>query len=418
MQRSKSRKAEVVNNKVLIVGVDIAKKTHYARFVYPDGSHSKSFPFSNSLSGFEELVSYLNEALKEEKLSKAVVGIESTGHYWKPLAYYLDKQPSVHLVQVNPAHVKKAKEIYDSSPGKTDKKDTGVIGMLVQMGRFQELNLPKQDFLSLRFYAKQREQKIVELGVQRNFLHSYVDLIFPEYCGIFKKLESKSSLYILERYTVPESMVQTGLKRLTDCLRTVSRGQLSDERAGELLAAAKTSIGLQDGIEAAMYAVRSTVRTIKQIQLEIQEVEERMTECLQKIPYAKQLLSIHGMGPVSLSITLGELGDINRYHTAKEALKLAGLNLYEISSGQQKGRRKISKKGRPLLRKTLFFAALRMVKSGGAFRQDYLRLTEQNNMHKTKALVALSRKLVRVIFALARDGVLFQQPDTAMNIAA
>jgi transposase len=143
-----------------------------------------------------------------------------------------------------------------------------------------------------------------------------------------------------------------------------------------------------------------------------------MTESLHQIPYAKQLLSIHGMGSVSLSITLGELGDINRYHTAKDALKLAGLNLYEISSGQQKGRRKISKKGRPLLRKTLFFAALRMVKSGGAFRQDYIRLTELNNMHKTKALVALSRKLVRVIFALARDGVMFQHSDSAMNIAA
>lgn len=418
MQRSKSRKAEAVNNMVLIVGIDVAKKTHYARFVYPDGSHSKSFPFSNSLSGFEELIVYLNEALKEEKLSKAVVGIESTGHYWKPMAYYLDNQPFIQLVQVNPAHVKKAKEIYDSSPGKTDKKDTGVIGMLVQMGRFQELNLPKQDFLSLRFYAKQREQKVVELGVQRNILHSYVDLIFPEYCHIFKKLESKSSLYILERYTVPKSMVQIGLKRLTDSLRKVSRGQLSDKRASELLAAAKRSIGLQDGTEAAMYAVRSTVRTIKRIQLEMQEVEERMTESLHKISYAKQLLSIHGMGPVSLSIILGELGDINRYHTAKEALKLAGLNLYEISSGQQKGRRKISKKGRPLLRKTLFFASLRMVKSGGVFRQDYLRLTESNNMHKTKALVALSRKLVRVIFALVRDGVMYQHQDFAMNIAA
>jgi transposase len=96
---------------------------------------------------------------------------------------------------------------------------------------------------------------------------------------------------------------------------------------------------------------------------------------------------------------------MRRYKKAEEVINLAGLNLYEISSGLHRGRRRISKRGRPLLRKILFLAALRLAKTDGLFRADYIRLTEKNHMQKTKAAVALSRKLLRVLFALARDGV-------------
>jgi transposase len=114
------------------------------------------------------------------------------------------------------------------------------------------------------------------------------------------------------------------------------------------------------------------------------------------------------VGKISVAIILGEAGDLRRYHKAQELIKLAGLNLFEISSGMHQGRRHISKRGRPLLRKCLFFAALRTVKTGGAFRAVYVRPTQVNRMQKTKALVAISRKLLRLVFALVRDEVAYQ----------
>ncbi len=417
MKKSRSRQLELVNSKALIVGVDIAKIDHYARFIHPDGRTSKSFCFKNTKHGFQKLTQSISTEVKNGNYTSVIIGFESTGHYWKPLAYHLEGMKNINLVQVNPAHVKKAKEIYDCSPSKTDPKDTGIIGMLIQMGRFQHLNLPKGDFLSLRIFARQREQKIVELGVQRNILHSHVDSIFPEYGKVFKKLESKTSLYLLKRYAIPARFVKLGRVRLSNTLRKVSRGKISEERARQLLEAAKSSIGLTEGVEAILFAIKSTVTNISKIQREIIEIDKLLVESLKAIPYADQLLSIHGIGPVSLSIILGELGDLSRYRKANEILKMAGLNLFEISSGQHKGRRRISKRGRPLLRKTLFFAALRMVKSRGIFRKDYLRLTEMNKMQKTKAVVALSRKLLRVLFALARDKVYYNHPIELAMVA-
>jgi transposase len=83
-------------------------------------------------------------------------------------------------------------------------------------------------------------------------------------------------------------------------------------------------------------------------------------------------------------------------------MKLAGLNLFEISSGKHKGNRHISKRGRSLLRKILFFAAINTVRKGGVMHSAYQRHLDQG-MPKIKALVAIARKLLRIVFALVRD---------------
>ncbi len=81
---------------------------------------------------------------------------------------------------------------------------------------------------------------------------------------------------------------------------------------------------------------------------------------------------------------------------------MAGLDLFEISSGKHKGARRISKRGRPLLRKLLFFAAINTVRKGGVMHLTYQRYL-QRGMPKIKALVAISRKLLRIVFAVVRD---------------
>lgn len=408
MKRSKPPKGKSVNDHELIVGIDVAKHKHFARILFPDGRESQPFWFCNHRKGFETFLAWLSFHQKRAKCDSIIVGLESTGHYWEPLAFFLEEIPGIQLVQVSPKHVKKTKEVYDNSPAKTDRKDAGVIAMLIQMGRFQRLALPKGPFAELRGYARLRERKIVELGVQRNLLHSLVDLVFPEYGSLFKKIEGKASLHLLKHYTTPEQILRAGLSSLSQALHQASRGKLSATCAKRLLEAASSTVGLKEGIEATTFAIRSIVTSLERIQEEIAAIEKELAKVLAQIPYLPQLLSIPGVGKITLALLLGEAGDLRRYQKAEELIKLAGLNLFEISSGTHQGRRHISKRGRPLLRKCLFFAALRTVKTGGAFRAVYLRLTQVNRMQKTKALVAISRKLLRLAFALVRDDAAYQ----------
>ena len=417
MSRNRSFKKKIVNPEGLCVGIDVAKNIHFATVLFDDG-REKRFSFTNTKAGVLSFVEWLREIQNTSGTPKATIGLESTGHYWKPLAYFLATFNDVILVQINPAHVKKAKELYDNSPGKTDHKDASVIAMLIKMGRFQRFHFPQGAYAELRVSSKFREQKIVELGIQRNILHSLVDTIFPEYGKVFSKLESKTSLYLLQRYSTPDRMLSLGFSRLTKAIRKASRGKLADSKAKELLEAAKTSIGIKAGLTSITLAIQETVRSIKRISEDLRVIDERLSQLLLEVPYARQLLSIKGVGPVTLAVVLGETGDLLRYRKADEIIKLAGLNLYEISSGQHRGRLKITKRGRSLLRKILFFATLRLVKKSGILRKDYLRLTEKNGMQKTKALVALEKKIIRIIFALARDGAYYRENEEALSMAA
>lgn len=48
----------------------------------------RPFQFHNNREGFYRLVSKINEAMKKTNAKTAVIGMEPTGHYWKPLAWF------------------------------------------------------------------------------------------------------------------------------------------------------------------------------------------------------------------------------------------------------------------------------------------------------------------------------------------
>jgi len=69
----------------------------------------------------------------------------------------------------------------------------------------------------------------------------------------------------------------------------------------------------------------------------------------------------------------------------------------------------MSRKGRPRLRTTLFFAVMRLVQVDDAFAQEYLRLQqrEKNPLSKMQALGVLMNKLLRILWALIRQQTLY-----------
>jgi transposase len=138
----------------------------------------------------------------------------------------------------------------------------------------------------------------------------------------------------------------------------------------------------------------------------IASLERQMKDYLQEIPYSNSILSIKGIGIVTVAGLIGEVGDFKKFNTISEIMKLAGLDLFEISSGKNNGKRRISKRGRSLMRKLLYFAAINVVKSHGIMHERYQKMLDRG-MPKMKALIAISRKLLGLIFALARDNTVY-----------
>jgi len=136
------KKLEAITTSTLIVGVDIAKKLQWARFTdYRGLELGKALKFGNDKNGFETILTSIRTICKLKKLDKVIVGMEPTGHYWKPLANYLILN-KITVVMVNPYHTKRAKELDDNSPTKNDKKDALTIARLVRDGRYYEVYMP------------------------------------------------------------------------------------------------------------------------------------------------------------------------------------------------------------------------------------------------------------------------------------
>lgn len=412
---NKIKRFQIVNGKVIIATVDIGKHKNTGYWRCSNGIDIKPFTFENNIEGFKHFWRRICSAKVIHGVRRVIIGFESTGSYGEPLIHYLAKK-QVKLVQVNPFHTKRVKELDDNSPHKTDRKDPRVIADIIQLGHFLSLVVPRGLQAELRRLSNARERAITIRTSQINRLQHLVGIIFPEFLTIIKDVNSKTAMHLLSRYKIPEDIVSLGYERLAKVLKRVSRGRFSFSCAQSLVSAAKNSVGITEGIESITMEIKYIIQEIASTNAFIKHIEEQMKHYLKYIRYSQYLLSIKGIGIVTIGGIIGEIGEFGSFHSQKALLKLAGLNLFEISSGIHQGIRRISKRGRTLLRKLLFYAAINLIRKGGILHDYYKRLISRG-MIRMKAVIAVMRKLLRIMSALVRDKK-FYNPEYIMQKAA
>lgn len=393
-------KLKYVNSNVLLATVDIGKDSFSGYARCPDGSEVRVSDFSNNLSGFRRFWDILDRTKKARGLEQIVLGFESTGSYAEPLLHFF-KDKGVRLVQVNPMHTKRVKELCGNSPNKTDQKDPKVIADIIELGHALTVVIPQGAAAELRRLTHARERAIKRRTALFNQLHDLVFISFPEFLQVIKDIKTKSARYLLQYHAGPQDIVALGLDSLTRVLKRVSRGRLGTDKAQALFEAAGSSVGVREGRLGVSLEIQAMLEAIEACDRFVERLEIEMIRHLEEIPYSRPLLSMHGIGPITVAGVIGEVADFRHFETQKEILKLAGMDLFEISSGKHRGQRRISKRGRPLLRKLLYFAALNTVRKGGIMHEPYQKHLAKG-MPRTKALIAIARKLLGIMLALMR----------------
>ncbi len=389
----------------IVVAVDVAKRSHMLLVQGPDGTREKRRRIANSAAGFGQLLQAAQAARRRWPGGPLVVALEPTGHYWLPLAYWLQAR-EIPVLTVNPAHTKRAKELEDNSPAKTDEKDVAVIADLAAMGRARPCRLQTGVYATLRALARLRARVAADLTAVTNQVHQLCDQLFPELLPCFgDDLRRTSCRRLLQVAPTPAAVLALGLADLTALLQTASRGRYGAPLATRLLTAAGTSIGLREGTAPLVTRLHYLLEEDARLRAYRRTLEQQQATALQAVPYAPALLALPGLGVVTVATLLGETGDLRGYRRARQLLKHAGLNLYELSSGEHQGRRRITKRGRPGLRRILYMAALRLLQTGGPCQTYYQRLRAR--LAGTPAVVAVMRKLLRVVHALAQPGRMF-----------
>ena len=400
------RKQLAITDDTLIVGVDIAKNYQWARLVDFRGiEHDHALKFKNRKDGFEAILTKIRSICKQEGFKKVVVGMEPTGHYWKAFANWLEKQTDITVVLVNPYATKQAKELDDNSQTKSDKKDALTIAKLVAQGRYFELYLPHDIYAELRGLATTRTSLNKRKNAIKNTITAVLDEFFPEYVEVFKHpLKGKASRHVLKTCPFPKFIRELGEDGVTEEIKKAVKKTVGRKKARQLVEAAQESIGVDYGEEAARLKLRLLINELELLEQQTEELEKQMSCALGKTDYAEFLLTIKGIGIVTLAACLGELGDPTRFDNPRQMSRMAGYNLVEDSSGKNKSGTRISKRGRKNLRSVLYQMALTMVATNDEMKElyNYLKTRKKDPLRKMQALIVVSKKILTVIHTLAK----------------
>ena len=403
MKNSKNDKIQLITNKTLIVGVDIAKRVQWAQFTdYRGIELSKHLKFNNDLTGFKSIIQKIEEIKRNKDFVNVIVGMEPTGHYWKPLGAFLENS-GIKVVLVNPAHTKKSKELDDNSQTKSDKKDALTIAKLIKDGRYSEMYLPKEEYAELRALTLTRIEVSKTQNSTKNRIRALMDEYFPEFETVFKTfIEGKAALHLLKNCPFPKDVLNLDEFEIQEILKEAVKKTVGIKKIKELQNIAKRSIGVTLGIEGAKVRLQVLLENYEQNIKHLELIENEMEKQLSKTGYLEALTSIPGVGIVSASSFLGEIGNPKRFSNPQQIVRLAGYNLVENSSGLHKSKTKISKRGRKNLRSILYKMALVLVCKNKEMKSlyNYLRTREKNPLKQKQALIVIAEKAVRVMFNL------------------
>lgn len=115
-----------------------------------------------------------------------------------------------------------------------------------------------------------------------------------------------------------------------------------------------------------------------------------------------KLATIKGVGPVTIDVVVSELGDVSRFKSSKAVTAYAGLAPAVRQSAGKGKDLGITKEGSPLLRWALVEASWRVIRQSAAWERIYQGIKKRAG--GKKAIVAVARRLLCVMYAMLRDG--------------
>lgn len=414
-----NEKIELVDEKTLVIGVDIGSYDEYARaFTCRKQELSKKpLRFHNTAEGFKTFKDWAVNIMKANGLEKVIVGMEPTSIYWEALATYC-KDNGMILVHVNPAAVHKSKELDDNDPSKNDRKDPKVIAGLVADGRYQFPYMPEEEYAELRELSNLRIRTQESLTQCKNRLSRWYSRYFPEFKGAYKNVVSKTAMMILDLYPLPEDIVTLGVEGILQIWRSKKVRGAGERKARKLYEAARNSIGRKEAASIARIEFKSIKEDLDRYQERLDEIEKKADEILPKIKNVDKLFEIKGVGKATVLTFLSEIGEISRFDNPKEIQKLAGYAIVTNESCKHQGEKRISYRGRKRLRWVLYQTALSVIAKNAEFRQIHAYYTTRANnpLKGIQSVVAVACKMIRIFYKILTDGVSYDGTKMTQDI--
>ena len=380
------------------IGIDIAKRNHEVSIIDADGKIlSKSISIANSQKGLDTFNNYLSSFNVTSENS--IIGMESTGHYWLNL-YSSLVNLNFNVFVINPIQTDAFRKMYIRKT-KNDSKDSYIIAQIMRFGEFSSSSISDENIFAIRQLSRYRSSLVDECSNWKRKVITILDQVFPEYSDLFSDTFGVTSKELLSKYPLPENMLEVSTKELTSLLNKASKGRFGIGKAQEIKEYATKSFGISFAKETFSFQIKQIINQISFIESQLKELEKEITNILKTLN--SEITTITGIGDILGASILGEIGDISRFEKASQLVAFAGLDVAINQSGEFTGTEmKITKRGSPYLRKSIWIAATIACFKDPALSVYYKKLIDRGKKHLT-AVGAVARKMCNIIFSVLKN---------------
>lgn len=384
---------------MIYVGIDVASQKHDCFIMRDNGEvfSKKAFTIKNNIEGYKKLHNSINQFVESTKDSNVRIGLESTGHYSKNILLYLIKQ-GYQATLINPILTNMDRKASSVRKTKNDKIDAEAICKFLDKNRldFKPYTLLSYHIDALKSLTRQRFSLVKQQTSQKLIFQRLINVIFPEFSGLFSSVYVESALNILYAYPTPKKLARAHIASIDKLLH-----HNSSVTAAKIIEIAKNSIGQSE--EYLGFELKHTIDMIRFYESQVEIYNKQIEHELSQIDYGKIITSIPGVGIITGAMIISEIGDINNFQTPHQLLAFAGLDPIVNQSGDfEASHNKPSKRGSKYLRWAIHQVSSGIWKWDKTFKEYYDKKMKEGKHHYV-AIGHIDKKLIRVIFSLLKN---------------
>ena len=208
MKNTAARKRKQIPEGYLVIGVDPRKKRHAAVAITQDFTTQAKFKFDNNREGLEMMLDRARAEMVKSDCRGVIFAIETGGHYWRNIAYYLDER-GIPFRFINQYTLKRRREGKDLNRRKNDYRDSEVAAQLMCTGEFVESVIPQGVYAELRTSHNAYQKLVKESTRITNLVKGLLDALFPEFTQVFKDPGGLTALTVLSTCPIPRVIAET-----------------------------------------------------------------------------------------------------------------------------------------------------------------------------------------------------------------
>lgn len=304
------------------------------------------------------------------------------------------------------------RRIADMYPGnaKTDEKDAFIIADAARTlpHTLRALEVSDEEEATLGMLTGFDLDLSRQITQTANRIHGLFTQIHPALERVLgPRLDHEAVLQVLAAWPTPALLRKAGLNRVDGKLKKHG-ARRHTAWAQEIMEALAQQTVVVVGTDAAGLVIPHLANQLIALHAQRRDVAEKVEEIVVNHPLYSVLTSLPGVAVRTASVILAELSG-KTFTSAAALSSYAGLAPTTRQSGTSIHSERVSHAGNKRLKRALFLSAFASLRSDPTSRAYYDRKREQGKRHN-QALIALAHRRLTVLFAMLRDGSLYDQP--------